>query len=132
MKELDTRRKRQLLKDSAPSVLVAAQTNGVAPQRPVSVLPCHNLTSTRIVQQLSSSQDLARMLADYRAKGGRIRQKETSDPFSGVGSAAPVSGQGRVGEAAAKQPVKSDSEEEKPSKQNDMNWSPKVSGDQTL
>uniref|UniRef100_A0A8D3E4Z4 1-phosphatidylinositol 3-phosphate 5-kinase n=1 Tax=Scophthalmus maximus TaxID=52904 RepID=A0A8D3E4Z4_SCOMX len=81
LKELDGRRKRQLLKDSAPSLLVAAQTNGGALPRPIDVLPCHGLTSTRIVEQLNGSQGLAKMLADYRAKGGRIRQREASDPF---------------------------------------------------
>uniref|UniRef100_A0A669E192 Phosphoinositide kinase, FYVE finger containing n=1 Tax=Oreochromis niloticus TaxID=8128 RepID=A0A669E192_ORENI len=82
LKELDVRRKRQLLKDSAPSSLVGGQTNGVVQPRPIEFLPCHNLTSTRIVEQLSNSQNLAEMLADYRAKGGRIRQRETSDPFN--------------------------------------------------
>lgn len=69
------------------------------------------------------------MLADYRAKGGRIRQREAPDPFSTASAAAPVSGQGRAAEAPVKPPVKADSEEEKPSKQNDMSWAPKVSSD---
>ncbi|XP_070693836.1 1-phosphatidylinositol 3-phosphate 5-kinase [Pempheris klunzingeri] len=120
-KELDGRRKRQLLKDSAPSSQVSGLTNGGPHSRHIDVLPSHNLTSTRIVEQLSSSQDLARMLADYRAKGGRIQQRAASDPFSSV-----VSGQGRVGDATVKPPLKTDSEEEKPSKQNDMSWAPKL------
>ncbi|KAM9346936.1 1-phosphatidylinositol 3-phosphate 5-kinase [Symphorus nematophorus] len=124
-KELDGRRKRQLLKDSAPSSLVSGQTNGGPQPKPIDVLPSHSLTSTRIVEQLSSSQDLAKMLADYRAKGGRIRQREaTTDPFSTAGAAAPVSG--RVVDTTVKPPVKTDSEEEKPSKQNDMSWAPKL------
>ena len=127
-KELDGRRKRQLLKDSAPSSLTSGQTNGGPQPKPIDVLPSHGLTSTRIVEQLTSSQDLAKMLADYRAKGGRIRQREAAaDPFSTAGAAAPVSGQSRAGDATAKPPVKADSEEEKPSKQNDMSWAPKVS-----
>uniref|UniRef100_A0A3Q3LXD3 1-phosphatidylinositol 3-phosphate 5-kinase n=1 Tax=Mastacembelus armatus TaxID=205130 RepID=A0A3Q3LXD3_9TELE len=101
-KELDGRRKRQLLKDSAPSSLVGVQTNGSAPQKPIEVLPCHNLTSTRIIEHLSGSQGLAKMLADYRAKGGRIRQREPTDPFSTV---APTSGQSRTGEAPVKPPL---------------------------
>ncbi|XP_067371389.1 1-phosphatidylinositol 3-phosphate 5-kinase isoform X4 [Channa argus] len=125
-KRLDSRRKRQLLKDSAPSSLVGGQPNGSGPQKALCVLPCHSLTGTRIVEQLSSSQDLAKMLADYRAKGGRIRQREATDPFSTACTAAPVSGQSRMGEAAVKQPVKSDSEEEKPSKHNDLSLSPKL------
>lgn len=140
-KELDGHRKRQLLKDSSSSSSSSAggQTNGVAAPRPIDVLPCHNLTSTRIVEQLTSCQDLARMLADYRAKGGRIRQRDTptavaADIFSSAPASASAStststtaafnGQGRAGEG--KGPVKADSEEEKPSKQNDMSWAPKV------
>nr|XP_019960799.1 PREDICTED: 1-phosphatidylinositol 3-phosphate 5-kinase isoform X3 [Paralichthys olivaceus] len=126
LKELDSRRKRQLLKDSAPSSLVGGQTNGNAPPKPPEVLPCHSLTSTRIIEQLNGSQGLAKMLADYRAKGGRIRQREAPDPFSSVAAAAPVGGQSRAGEAPVKAPVKADSEEEKPSKQNDMSWAPKL------
>uniref|UniRef100_A0A3B4G9P8 1-phosphatidylinositol 3-phosphate 5-kinase n=1 Tax=Pundamilia nyererei TaxID=303518 RepID=A0A3B4G9P8_9CICH len=87
LKELDVRRKRQLLKDSAPSSLVGGQTNGIVQPRPIEFLPCHSLTSTRIVEQLSNSQNLAEMLADYRAKGGRIRQKETHDPFNSAAAA---------------------------------------------
>uniref|UniRef100_A0A8D3CTT9 1-phosphatidylinositol 3-phosphate 5-kinase n=1 Tax=Scophthalmus maximus TaxID=52904 RepID=A0A8D3CTT9_SCOMX len=113
LKELDGRRKRQLLKDSAPSLLVAAQTNGGALPRPIDVLPCHGLTSTRIVEQLNGSQGLAKMLADYRAKGGRIRQREASDPRAAA-------------EAPVRHALKADSEEEKPSKQNDMSWATKL------
>lgn len=71
------------------------------------------------------------MLADYRAKGGRIRQREATDPFTTTNTAAAVSGQGRAGDATVKAPVKTDSEEEKPSKQNDMSWAPKVSSVET-
>uniref|UniRef100_A0A669CAC5 Phosphoinositide kinase, FYVE finger containing n=1 Tax=Oreochromis niloticus TaxID=8128 RepID=A0A669CAC5_ORENI len=95
LKELDVRRKRQLLKDSAPSSLVGGQTNGVVQPRPIEFLPCHNLTSTRIVEQLSNSQNLAEMLADYRAKGGRIRQRETSDPFNSATAAASSQSRGK-------------------------------------
>uniref|UniRef100_A0A4W6F6H9 1-phosphatidylinositol 3-phosphate 5-kinase n=1 Tax=Lates calcarifer TaxID=8187 RepID=A0A4W6F6H9_LATCA len=104
-KELDGRRKRQLLKDSAPTSLVGGQTNGSVPPRPIDILPSHSLTSTRIVEQLNSSQDLAKMLADYRAKGGRIRQRETTDPFSIASTAPPVGGQSRAGEAPVKPPL---------------------------
>ncbi|XP_054470988.1 1-phosphatidylinositol 3-phosphate 5-kinase isoform X4 [Anoplopoma fimbria] len=122
-KELDGRRKRQLLKDSAPSALVSGQTNGAPQPKPVDVLPSHSLTSTRIIEQLSGSQDLAKMLADYRAKGGRIRQREAVDPFS---TAAHVSVQSRAVDAPVRQPVRADSEEEKPSKVSDMSWAPKL------
>ncbi|XP_071775667.1 1-phosphatidylinositol 3-phosphate 5-kinase isoform X4 [Centroberyx gerrardi] len=130
LKELDGRRKRQLLKDSAPSSLVGGQANGGPPPRPIDVLPCHRLTSTRIIEQLNSSQDLAKMLAEYRAKGGRIRQREASDPFSSAGPGVPAAGQSRVGErerdAPVRPPVKADSEEEKPSGQSDMSWASKL------
>ncbi|MED6249679.1 hypothetical protein ATANTOWER_018044, partial [Ataeniobius toweri] len=125
LKELDGRRKRQLLKDSAPSSLVNGQTNGTAQPRPTDVLPCHGLTTTCIVGHLSSSQDLARMLADYRAKGGRIRQKETGDPFGSAGPAAAGSSQNRVPDIPVKVLGKADSEEEKSGKQGDMNWTQK-------
>ncbi|KAM4609219.1 1-phosphatidylinositol 3-phosphate 5-kinase isoform 3-T3 [Polymixia lowei] len=123
-KELDGRRKRQLLKDSAPSSLVGGQANGGPPPRPIHILPCHHLTSTRIVDQLGSSQGLAKMLADYRAKGGRIRQREHTDPFGSVGPPVTQSRE-RDREAPLRAPVKADSEEEKPSGQNDMSWASK-------
>uniref|UniRef100_A0A3Q4HET2 1-phosphatidylinositol 3-phosphate 5-kinase n=1 Tax=Neolamprologus brichardi TaxID=32507 RepID=A0A3Q4HET2_NEOBR len=124
LKELDVRRKRQLLKDSAPSSLVGGQTNGVVQPRPIEFLPCHSLTSTRIVEQLSNSQNLAEMLADYRAKGGRIRQRETHDPFNSATAAA--SSQSRGPDIPGKPSVKSEGEEERPSKQSEMNWAPKL------
>ncbi|XP_014020771.1 1-phosphatidylinositol 3-phosphate 5-kinase isoform X6 [Salmo salar] len=106
-KELDGRRKRQLLKDSTQS--------GGGP-RPIQVLPSHRLTSARIAEHLGSSQDLAKMLADYRAQGGRLRQEE-ADPFA----------QPPVREALPpKHPVKADCEEEKPAGQNDMTWASKL------
>ncbi|KAM9342605.1 1-phosphatidylinositol 3-phosphate 5-kinase isoform 2-T2 [Pholidichthys leucotaenia] len=119
LKELDGRRKRQLLKDPAPSSLIGGQTNSITQPRLVDFLPCHNLTSTRIVEQLYSSQDLAKMVADFRAKGGRIQQREASDTF-GPGS------QSRAMDAPARAPVKADSEEEKPNKLNEMSWPPKL------
>ncbi|KAA8593084.1 hypothetical protein FQN60_018539, partial [Etheostoma spectabile] len=101
-KELDGRRKRQLLKDSAPSSLVSGQTNGASQPKLIDVLPSHSLTSTRIIEQLNGSQDLAKMLADYRAKGGRIRQREASEPFNAPSAAAPVSVQSRAVDAQMK------------------------------
>uniref|UniRef100_A0A8C7RBX9 1-phosphatidylinositol 3-phosphate 5-kinase n=1 Tax=Oncorhynchus mykiss TaxID=8022 RepID=A0A8C7RBX9_ONCMY len=116
-KELDCRRKRQLLKDSAPSG--GGIANGVPPPRPFQVLPSHHLTSARIAEQLGSSQDLAKMLADYRAQGGRLRQE--ADPFTQPLPQPPVR------EAPPpKHPVKADSEEEKPAGQNDMTWASKL------
>ncbi|KAL0184502.1 hypothetical protein M9458_020198, partial [Cirrhinus mrigala] len=101
-KELDGRRKRQLLKDL---------TNGtVSQQRTIQILPCHKLTDARIVEQLGSSQGLARMLADYRAQGGRIRQREGMQ----FREAPPT-----------KAPIKSDSEEDKGAGLNEMTWATK-------
>ncbi|XP_045068034.1 1-phosphatidylinositol 3-phosphate 5-kinase-like isoform X3 [Coregonus clupeaformis] len=117
-KELDGRRKRQLLKDSTPSG--GSMANGGPPPRPIQVLPSHRLTSARIAEHLGSSQDLAKMLADYRAQGGRLRQKE-ADPF-----AQPLA-QPPVREALPpKHPVKADSEEEKPAGQNGRTWASKL------
>lgn len=120
LKELDGRRKRQMLKDSGPSSLVGAQTAASGPPKPIEVLPCHSLTQTRIVEHLGSSKDLARMLADYRASGGRIRQKEAADPFGSAGPRAGAGCQGRL-------PGKADGEEDKQNKQSDTSWTPKVS-----
>ncbi|XP_013887897.1 1-phosphatidylinositol 3-phosphate 5-kinase isoform X2 [Austrofundulus limnaeus] len=120
-RELEGRRKRQLLKDSAPSSLTGGQTNGVPPLGPINVLPCHSLTRTLIVEQLGSSHDLARMLADYRANGGRIRPRGTSDPFGSGGC-----GQNRGADTSLKPRMKADSEEEKTSKQKDLGWTPKL------
>ncbi|XP_037095960.1 1-phosphatidylinositol 3-phosphate 5-kinase isoform X2 [Syngnathus acus] len=128
-KELDGRRKRQLLKDSASTSLVSSQTNGVAPLKHVDVLPCHGLTSTRIVEQLNSSQDLANMLAEYRAKGGRIRQRESIDPFNSANAAGLVNGYHRSEETPSpliKGPIKADSEDDKPSKQSETGVVPKM------
>ncbi|XP_053218970.1 1-phosphatidylinositol 3-phosphate 5-kinase isoform X3 [Podarcis raffonei] len=76
-KEMDSRRKKQLLRD-----LSGLQgMNGSVPAKPVQILPSHQLVSTRIAEHLNSSHSLARMLADFRARGGRIVQKD-SDPFA--------------------------------------------------
>uniref|UniRef100_A0A4W4E409 1-phosphatidylinositol 3-phosphate 5-kinase n=1 Tax=Electrophorus electricus TaxID=8005 RepID=A0A4W4E409_ELEEL len=80
-KELDGRRKRLLLKEPSAGA-GASLSNGAPPQpRPVLQLPSHRLTTARLAQQLGSSQELARMLADYRARGGRLRQRD-ADPFA--------------------------------------------------
>ncbi|XP_048049810.1 1-phosphatidylinositol 3-phosphate 5-kinase isoform X3 [Megalobrama amblycephala] len=109
-KELDGRRKRQLLKESGPSS--GSLTNGtVSHLRPIQILPCHKLTSARIAEHLGSSRDLARMLADYRAQGGRIRQKEGM-----LFREAPPT----------KAPIKADSEEDKGTGMSEMTWATKL------
>lgn len=70
------------------------------------------------------------MLADYRAKGGRIQHSEATDPFCVSSSSAPVSGQNRPADGTVRAPVKTESEEEKPNKQND--WTPKVRNINTI
>ncbi|XP_051564156.1 1-phosphatidylinositol 3-phosphate 5-kinase-like isoform X2 [Myxocyprinus asiaticus] len=109
-KELDGRRKRQLLKESGPGS--GNLTNGSGShQRTILVLPSHKLTSARMAEQLGSSQDLARMLADYRAQGGTIRQREGMQ----FREAPPT-----------KVPVKADSEEDKGAGQNEITWATKL------
>ncbi|XP_069052410.1 1-phosphatidylinositol 3-phosphate 5-kinase isoform X3 [Lepisosteus oculatus] len=108
-KELDSRRKRQLLKDTAP----AQAANGSAASRAIEVLPSHQLTSTRIAEHLGSSQDLAKMLADFRARGGRIRQRDV-DPFV----------QSR--EQTARAGPKGEGEEDRGQAQNEMVWAAKM------
>lgn len=129
-KEMEGRRKRQLLKEPAPSTQGSGPTNSAQQQqqqqRPINILPSHCLTRTRIVEQLGGSQDLARMVAEYRARGGRIQQREASDPFGTVNpSAAAAGSQSRALDATLKPPPKSESEEEKSSKQADINWASK-------
>ncbi|KAM6349311.1 1-phosphatidylinositol 3-phosphate 5-kinase isoform 4-T4 [Alca torda] len=76
-KELESRRKRQLLRD-----LSGLQgMNGSIQAKAIQILPSHELVNTRIAEHLGDSQSLARMLADYRARGGRILQRST-DPFA--------------------------------------------------
>lgn len=101
-------------------------SNGLQ-QRPINILPSHSLTRTRIVEQLGNSQVLARMVAEYRARGGRIQQREANDPFSISSTPASVVGQSKPWDAAAKPPLKTEGEEEKPNKQSDLNWTSKVS-----
>ncbi|NXY44741.1 FYV1 kinase, partial [Ceuthmochares aereus] len=76
-RELESRRKRQLLRD-----LSGLQgMNGSIQAKAIQILPSHELVNTRIAEHVGDSQSLARMLADYRARGGRILQKST-DPFA--------------------------------------------------
>lgn len=49
--------------------------NGSVQAKSIQVLASHELVSTRIAEHLGDSQSLGRMLADYRARGGRIQQK---------------------------------------------------------
>ncbi|XP_019378990.1 PREDICTED: 1-phosphatidylinositol 3-phosphate 5-kinase isoform X1 [Gavialis gangeticus] len=76
-KELESRRKKQLLRD-----LSGLQgMNGSVQAKAIQILPSHDLVNTRIAEHVGDSQSLARMLADYRARGGRIQQKNM-DPFA--------------------------------------------------
>ncbi|KAG9348736.1 hypothetical protein JZ751_029053 [Albula glossodonta] len=116
-RDLDGRRKRQLLKETgAPPGGMANGAAGLppAPPRSIQVLPSHRLTRMRIAEQLGSSQTLARTLADFRAQGGRIRTRD-ADPFAQPREAPP-----------AKAPIKADSEEDRGLPQSDMTWATKM------
>ncbi|XP_076857787.1 1-phosphatidylinositol 3-phosphate 5-kinase isoform X3 [Brachyhypopomus gauderio] len=119
-KELDGRRKRLLLKEpsstaTASTTSATTLTNGAPSQlRPVPVLPSHRLTTARLAEQLSGSQELACMLADYRARGGRLRQRN-ADPFANAAQANP-----------SRAPAKADGEEEKGPGPGDVTWTNKL------
>ncbi|XP_012607557.2 1-phosphatidylinositol 3-phosphate 5-kinase isoform X7 [Microcebus murinus] len=112
-KEMDNRRKKQLLRD-----LSGLQgMNGSIQAKSIQVLPSHELVSTRIAEHLGNSQSLGRMLADYRARGGRIQQKN-SDPFAHSKDAPGTSG-GKSGS-------KTEDDEERGLIPSDAVWSTKV------
>ncbi|XP_050772031.1 1-phosphatidylinositol 3-phosphate 5-kinase isoform X1 [Gopherus flavomarginatus] len=90
-KELESRRKKQLLRDLSGLQGI----NGSIQAKAIQVLPTHELVNTRIAEHLGDSQSLARMLADYRARGGRIQQKN-ADPFAQCKDASGVPG-GKAG-----------------------------------
>ncbi|XP_038644609.1 1-phosphatidylinositol 3-phosphate 5-kinase isoform X6 [Scyliorhinus canicula] len=76
IKEIEFRRKKLLLKD-----LTNLQgLNGNVQAKSTQILPSHDLLSTRITHSLGSNQSLSKLLADYRARGGRIKNK-VIDPF---------------------------------------------------
>ncbi|XP_017591093.1 PREDICTED: 1-phosphatidylinositol 3-phosphate 5-kinase isoform X7 [Corvus brachyrhynchos] len=111
-KELESRRKRQLLRD-----LSGLQgKNGSIQAKAIQILPSHELVNTRIAEHLRDSQSLARMLADYRARGGRILQKST-DPFAQNKDVSSVP-TGKTGSRTE--------EEEKGLAQSESSWSHKV------
>ncbi|NXL96853.1 FYV1 kinase, partial [Tyrannus savana] len=111
-KELESRRKRQLLRD-----LSGLQgRNGSIQAKAIQILPSHELVNTRIAEHLRDSQSLARMLADYRARGGRILQKST-DPFAQTKDVSSVP-TGKTGCRIE--------EEEKGLAQSESSWSHKV------
>uniref|UniRef100_A0A669QB07 1-phosphatidylinositol 3-phosphate 5-kinase n=1 Tax=Phasianus colchicus TaxID=9054 RepID=A0A669QB07_PHACC len=111
-KELESRRKRQLLRD-----LSGLQgMNGSVQAKAIQILPSHELVSTRIAEHLGDSQSLARMLADYRARGGRILQRST-DPFAQIKDVSGVPA-GRTGCKIE--------EDEKGLAQSESSWSHKV------
>ncbi|XP_061092625.1 1-phosphatidylinositol 3-phosphate 5-kinase isoform X1 [Conger conger] len=120
-RELDGRRKRQLLKEAGPphpgGAASGAACLGPAP-RPLQVLPSHRLTSMRIAEQLGCSGYLARTLADFRAQGGRIKTRN-ADPFAQVWEAPPPP-------PAKAPPVKADSEEDRGPPPNDLTWASKM------
>ncbi|XP_056392849.1 1-phosphatidylinositol 3-phosphate 5-kinase isoform X2 [Hyla sarda] len=113
MKEMESRRKKQLLRELSNMHGI----NGSDPGKTIEVLPSHELLSTKIAEHLGDSQNLARILADYRARGGRIRQKDV-DPF--------VQTKETPNGLLNKHEVKYDSEEDKGISQNEMSWNSKI------
>ncbi|XP_004626775.1 1-phosphatidylinositol 3-phosphate 5-kinase [Octodon degus] len=112
-REMESRRKKQLLKD-----LSGLQgMNGSIQAKSIEVLPSHELVSTRIAEPLGDSQSLGRMLADYRARGGRI-QSRYSDPFAH--SKDPLN------TASGKAGSRTDADEERGLIPSDGAWSTKV------
>ncbi|XP_047299652.1 1-phosphatidylinositol 3-phosphate 5-kinase isoform X31 [Homo sapiens] len=112
-KEMENRRKKQLLRD-----LSGLQgMNGSIQAKSIQVLPSHELVSTRIAEHLGDSQSLGRMLADYRARGGRIQPKN-SDPFAHSKDASSTSS-GQSGS-------KNEGDEERGLILSDAVWSTKV------
>ncbi|KAM7339442.1 hypothetical protein ACRRTK_000057 [Alexandromys fortis] len=113
VKEMALRRKKQLLRD-----LSGLQgMNGSVQAKSIQVLPSHELVSTRIAEHLGDSQSLGRMLADYRARGGRIQSKHL-DPFVHSKDASCTSG--------CKSGNKTESDEEKGLVPSDALWATKV------
>lgn len=111
-REMESRRKKQLLRD-----LSGLQgMNGSIQTKSIQVLPSHELVSTRIAEHLGDSQSLGRMLADYRARGGRIQQKN-SDPFAHSKDASGIS--------SGKSGSKAESDEERGLTPSDAVWSTK-------
>ncbi|XP_058520913.1 1-phosphatidylinositol 3-phosphate 5-kinase isoform X8 [Ochotona princeps] len=112
-KEMESRRKKQLLRD-----LSGLQgMNGSIQAKSIQVLPSHELVSTRIAEHLGDSQSLGRMLADYRARGGRIQQRN-SDPFAHSKDISVIS--------SGKSGSKVESDEERGLSISDAVWSAKV------
>ncbi|XP_063569080.1 1-phosphatidylinositol 3-phosphate 5-kinase isoform X10 [Pongo abelii] len=112
-KEMENRRKKQLLRD-----LSGLQgMNGSIQAKSIQVLPSHELVSTRIAEHLGDSQSLGRMLADYRARGGRIQPKN-SDPFAHSKDASSTS--------SGKSGSKNEGNEERGLILSDAVWSTKV------
>ncbi|XP_073489524.1 1-phosphatidylinositol 3-phosphate 5-kinase isoform X2 [Aquarana catesbeiana] len=112
MKELESRRKKQLLRELS----TLQGTNENVQGKAIEVLPSHELLNTRISEHLGDSQSLARILADYRARGGRLRQKDV-DPF--VQTTGTASGLGKT-------ESKQDSEDDKVFNQLELTWNSKI------
>ncbi|KAM6152418.1 1-phosphatidylinositol 3-phosphate 5-kinase isoform 2-T2 [Erethizon dorsatum] len=112
-REMESRRKKQLLRD-----LSGLQgMNGSIQAKSIQVLPSHELVSTRIAEHLGDSRSLGRMLADYRARGGRI-QSRYSDPFTHSKDA--------LSTANGKAGSKTEADEERGLIPSDAVWSTKV------
>ncbi|XP_069471711.1 1-phosphatidylinositol 3-phosphate 5-kinase isoform X3 [Ambystoma mexicanum] len=112
-KEQESRRKKQLLREFSG----LQGLNGSIHVKSIQVLPSHELLSTKIAEHLGDSQSLAAMLADYRARGGRIRQKD-ADPF--------VQCKDTSGGSSGKDEGKKECDEDRGLIQNELSWNSKV------
>ncbi|XP_068101047.1 1-phosphatidylinositol 3-phosphate 5-kinase isoform X2 [Hyperolius riggenbachi] len=112
IKEVESRRKKQLLRELS----TIQSMNGNIQGKTIEVLPSHELLNTRISEHLGDSQKLARIIADYRARGGRITQ-EDMDPF--VQATETTNG-------LTKNESKPESEEEKATFQLDSSFNSKI------
>ncbi|XP_075464574.1 1-phosphatidylinositol 3-phosphate 5-kinase isoform X4 [Ascaphus truei] len=113
LKEVESRRKKQLLRELSSLQGINGSVHG----RAMEVLPSHELLNTRIAEHLGDSQNLARILADYRARGGRIRQKD-ADPF--------VQTKDAPNGPASKHESRSEADEDTGLIPNELSWNSKV------
>ncbi|XP_053569042.1 1-phosphatidylinositol 3-phosphate 5-kinase [Bombina bombina] len=113
LKEMESRRKKQMLREFSS----LKGLNGSIQGKATDMLPSHELLSSKIAEHWGDSQNLARIIADYRARGGRIRQKDV-DPF--VQTTDVPSG------TVNKNESKNDSDEDRMSVHNEMPWNSKI------
>ncbi|XP_028924164.1 1-phosphatidylinositol 3-phosphate 5-kinase isoform X2 [Ornithorhynchus anatinus] len=113
LKDLESRRKKQLLRE-LPGL---QSVNGSIQARTIQVLPSHELVSTSLAGHVSGCQSLGRLLADYRARGGRIQQRN-ADPFTQA--------KDLLGTPGGKPGSRNEGDEERGLIQNEGPWAAKI------